>query len=452
MNNNIIDLNYYLRKQKRLVENFGMGNRTNIGDKTNINKNYSSNQKIDRSMMVESLSKIVNNVAQDVVQNNSAEAASSAGSLNKVEISGVKCEQDFNLDGITQDAQATNTSETSIKQSNASKVSTEISTQISKTIEKAGATDVGAIMSENAAKLDKFMNDMPGYDPNKAQKLASKCPKTSGLLNSGNKCDVSTEYNLDATVQEALELDESFKITDNDDIENTINTKITQANLASCHSVASATNSLLVADIQAIYCNIRNISQKAVSNVYMKCIMNQENVNEIATKLSTSIEKKYQQIYDAVADKAKKEGKDDQWLADKMELVDTLAAAGADNINAAAAAIDKANAPVPAPTPASTPSTSSTPSSQTPTTSSTPNSQTPSTSSTDSTNSTEPTDSTDSTSPGSTEPNSSDMLKNLNYFYTILIVGIILALLFIYFLIRMFSSKSKKKSDDDDDE
>ena len=46
-----------------LYEKFiSAGDSTNINDNTKITKNFENNQKINRSMMVESINKLVNNV------------------------------------------------------------------------------------------------------------------------------------------------------------------------------------------------------------------------------------------------------------------------------------------------------------------------------------------------------------------------------------------------------
>ena len=61
MFDNVIDLNKYIKPKIR--EDFaliGGGNETSISDSTKVTKNFENNQKINRSMMVESISKLVN--------------------------------------------------------------------------------------------------------------------------------------------------------------------------------------------------------------------------------------------------------------------------------------------------------------------------------------------------------------------------------------------------------
>ena len=335
MFDNVINLNKYIKPKNR--EDFaliGGGNETSISDSTKVTKNFENNQKINRSMMVESITKLVNNVSSDVMQKNSASATSAAGAANSIALNGIECDT-INFNNIKQGAQSTSQTVVKASQSNTSKISNEISTTIDKTIEKVGATDLGALQAENTKQLNDFMNAMPGYDPNKAQKLASQCPDDSGsLISAGNKCDVNSSYELDASVKQSLDLDESFKINDQDDISNEITTKLDQANFASCSASATATNAIALQKVKCKDMNISNIEQQAIASLYMTCVFDQKNVSEIANKITNKISKKYNQIYDAVAKKGAEKGQ--AWLDEKMKLVDTFAAAGVEQIMAAA--------------------------------------------------------------------------------------------------------------------
>lgn len=361
MFDNVINLNKYLKPKIREDFLASGGNETSISDSTKVTKNFENNQKINRSMMVESITKLVNNVSSDVVQKNSSTAASAAGASNTLWLSGVNCD-DVVISGVRQGAEAQNVTLVKSSQSNMSKISNEISTTIDKTIEKVGGTDLAALQAENTKQLNDFMSAMPGYDPNKAQKLASKCPDDSGsLISAGNKCNVSSSYELDASVKQALDLDESFKINDEDDISNDIKTKLEQANFASCQANASASNAIVLQDITCASMSaatkaqkaqeaadkgetlsdskrgrleISDIEQQAVAKLYMTCIFDQQNVSEIANKIANKISKKYNQIYDAVQKKGADKGQ--AWLDEKMKLVDTFAAAGVEQIMAAA--------------------------------------------------------------------------------------------------------------------
>ena len=331
------------------VEHFALisgGNTTNISDKTVIKKNFENNQKIDTSMVVNSLTKLINNVSNDVLQKNTSSATAAIGASNTIFISGIQCNT-INISGIRQTSEADLETQVVSQQSNSSNVATNITSTIDKTIEKIGGLDLGALELANTNQLNDFMKSTPGYDPNKAQKLASKCPSDSGSLFSvGNKCNISTSYDLDSALKQKLELDDSFKINDPDDITNNIKNTIDQSNIAMCQSNASAENMIAIQEAMCITSNaaskapssdgtfnFTNIEQKAVTNLYMSCIFNQSNTNNIANKMLTKISKKYNQIYDAVEQKAKSKGADGLDYYNKAtDLVDTLVASGMERI------------------------------------------------------------------------------------------------------------------------
>ena len=91
---NIIDLNKYLKLQTHeyMQTREYMGD--SFSDQTNIKKSFENNQKINRSMLVNAVTKLVNNVSADVVQKNSSTAASAAGASNTIWLSGVQCDDE----------------------------------------------------------------------------------------------------------------------------------------------------------------------------------------------------------------------------------------------------------------------------------------------------------------------------------------------------------------------
>ena len=383
----IIDLKPYKRKIK---EDFGLfgnifgglvrgGDTTNIKDKTTVNKSFDNNQRINRSMAVESVTKLVNNVATDVIQKNTAAAASAAAASNVIWLQNVNCD-DVVISGISQNANAISQVQVKAQQQNMSKIANEISNSIDKTIEKVGATDLDALQADNTKMLNDFMKATPGYEPNKAQEMASQCPKAGdSLISIGNTCNVSNEYSLNASVKQALDLDESFKIKDEDNVSNDIKNKVEQSNFASCQSSATANNAIILSDITCASMNAMNkassldkakgegkaltpakrgrleisdIEQKAVAQLYMTCIFDQKNVSEIANKIVNKISKKYSQVYDAVKKKAEKNGP--EYAKNAFDFLDVWSAAGMEKIDAAAGNLPPRNASTPAPVPDTT--------------------------------------------------------------------------------------------------
>jgi hypothetical protein len=384
MFDNIINLNNYFTIKEHFAF-FSTGDLTNLGSDVTVKKSFETNHKINRSMLVDSVTKLVNTVSSDVVQNNSSNAASAVGSSNIISVANVQCDV-IEITGNRQDAQAVNQTSVTSSQVNMSKISNDIASTIDKKIEKVGGTDLEALEATNTKQLNDYMKAMPGYDPQASAKLAAEgCPANTSIFSAGNVCNVNTSYDLDGSIKKALDLDESFKITDTDDISNEIKTKLEQTNFASCQAAASAGN---IIDARNLQCGVMSAinkvktaealanrpkthdpydpedeptntipkrlvisdnEQRAIAKLYMTCVFNQENVSDIANKIVTKIAKKYNQIYDAIDKKSADKGK--AWTDEKMELADLFSAAGAEKIIAAAGNLPKATTPTPVPTP-----------------------------------------------------------------------------------------------------
>ena len=203
MFDNIINLNNYLNIKEDFSGFFSGGNDTTINANTKIKKSFENNTKINSSMLVDSITKLVNNVSSDVVQKNSTSAASAVGSSNTLSFSDIDCDE-INLSAIRQTAEASSTTHVQASQSNMSKISNEISSTIDKTIEKVGGTDLAAFEAANTKQLNDYMQATPGYDPDAALKLSGGCPGgESGFtfISVKNKCDVNSSYELDGTVK-----------------------------------------------------------------------------------------------------------------------------------------------------------------------------------------------------------------------------------------------------------
>jgi hypothetical protein len=356
MFNNTINIKDHIEKFRNTKkEHFGLfgalfggaisgGNTTDLSSSTKINKNFENNQKINRSMTVNSITKIVNNVANDVVQQNIASAATAVGASNTLVLSNVSC-KNVNIAGVRQTAQALNDTRVKATQSNQSKIANEISTNIDKTIEKVGNTDLAALAAENTKKLNDFMNAVPGYDPDAATKLSSQCPNSSdSFISVGNTCKASSSYELNASVKEALDLDESFKIDDTDNVSNDISNKIAQTNSASCTAISTAGNVINLNNIACGDMNISDIDQSAAAKALVTCIFDQKNVSEVANKIMNKIAKKYNQVYDAAQKKAIANGATPTQMANLGNFLDTFAAAGMEKIAAAAGDLPAASA------------------------------------------------------------------------------------------------------------
>ena len=272
----------------------GGGNKTTVNDSKDISKKLELNTNINRSMVVKSVAKLVNTVVNEVAQSNSAEVENAVGASNTVALYGVECDV-INITGISQSAEAQAATAAVIHQKIANSIETNITNSITKKITNSLPNDLADIQKKDNEMAKQFMDATPGLDPNAAKKLLAGTAK-GGF---GNKTKVNTSYKLDAELKKSLNLDESFKVDDNDEISNEIKNNISQKNLAKCSAVAAAANNVTLADIKCKTANISNIKQKAIAVSTLACAFNQEAVNKISTKVMNKLDKTFSKMYAA---------------------------------------------------------------------------------------------------------------------------------------------------------
>jgi hypothetical protein len=275
----------------------GGGNDTTVNDSKDISKKMELNTNINRSMVVKSVAKLVNTVVNEVAQSNSAEVENAVGASNTIALYGVECDV-INISGISQSAEAQASTAAVIHQKIANSIETNITNSITKKITNSLPNDVADIQKKDNEMAKQFMNATPGLDPNAAKKLLAGTAK-GGF---GNDTTVNTSYKLEAELKKTLNLDESFKVDDNDEISNEIKNKISQKNLAKCSAVAAAANNVTLADIKCKTANISNIKQKAIAVSTLACAFDQEAVNKISTKVMNKLDKTFTKMYAAAKD------------------------------------------------------------------------------------------------------------------------------------------------------
>jgi len=283
---------------KKNYEHFiSAGNDTSVSDSKDISKKLELNTNINRSMVVKSAEKLINTVVNEVAQSNSAEVENAVGASNAIALYGVECDV-INISGINQSAEAVASTAAVIHQKIANSIETNITNSITKKITNSLPNDVADIQKKDNEMAKQFMDATPGLDPNAAKKLLAGTAK-GGF---GNDTKVNTSYKLEAELKKTLNLDESFKVEDNDEISNEIKNNISQKNLAKCSAAAAAANNVTLADIKCKTANITDIKQKAIAVSTLSCAFNQEAVNKISTKVMNKLDKTFSKMYAAAKD------------------------------------------------------------------------------------------------------------------------------------------------------
>jgi len=327
---------------KKNYEHFwggGGGNKTTVNDSKDISKKLELNTNINRSMVVKSAEKLINTVVNEVAQSNSADVENAVGASNAIALYGVECDV-INISGINQSAEAQAATAAVIHQKIANSIETNITNSITKKITNSLPNDVADIQKKDNEMAKQFMDATPGLDPNAAKKLLAGTAK-GGF---GNKTKVNTSYKLEAELKKSLNLDESFKVEDNDEISNEIKNNISQKNLAKCSAAAASANNVTLADIKCKTANITDIKQKAIAVSTLSCAFNQEAVNKITTKVMNKLDKTFSKMYAAAKDDDSKKRIAAMGLALGESIQNAAKPKGAEKAATAAA-------PTPEPTP-----------------------------------------------------------------------------------------------------
>jgi hypothetical protein len=275
----------------------GGGNKTKIKENVNINKRVDLKNNIDRSMNVESTQKILNDVISEVAQKNSSDIQNSVAASNTINLMGIECDV-LNFSGSNQSSYGGSSTTTNIIQESVNKISNSVENEITKKIENNLPNNIDDIQKKENEMIKQFMDVMPGYDPDKATKIAGKVGK-KGL---GNKTKVNLNYNLDNELKKELNLNESFSIEDHDEVSTTIKNSVNQENLARCSSTASASNIINLVDIKCKTANITDNKQQAYAESILTCTINQNLINELSTSIVNKIDKNFSRMYDAAND------------------------------------------------------------------------------------------------------------------------------------------------------
>ena len=300
MNNKYI---YRPYKNNKIHENFlglvSAGNSRNANNNVNINKDIDIKTNIDRSTMIESVNKLVNDVVNEVGQKNSAEVMNSVAASNRINLHGIDCDV-IEFDNINQGANATSTNVSTIVQKQENKIKTSISNSIKKKITNSLPKDVNEIQNKNNEMINQFRNTVPGLRDTMSN--ATKMLDGACNFGYGNSTNVDTNFFSNESLKKTLNLDESFKVNDNDEISNTIKNVVKQENLVTCTNKAIASNEINLKDIKCGNLKIKNVEQEAAAKALLNCTINQEIRNEITTKVTNTLDKLFERMYDSAKD------------------------------------------------------------------------------------------------------------------------------------------------------
>jgi len=285
------------------IENFGKDNETINNINYDANASFESNTRVNTSMMVESLTNIINNAVNDVKQTNSAEASSFSSATNTISINNMTG-KNFNLIGVNQNADAKATVDVDAEQKNVSTIVNAMESSIQKQITKESniSNIINEINDDNQKALQASIDAIPPI-PNVPKPAAND--HISSLFGVGNKTTNNINTTYESSVKKMLNIDDSFKVSDNNNIKNDLFNYITNANYAKCQADANAMNQIALNNMQiAGDVNIRSIQQTSKAETNLKCAFTQTNISNIANKIVNQISTTINNLYKGIQNKS----------------------------------------------------------------------------------------------------------------------------------------------------
>lgn len=278
----------------------GGNNNSNASTKVKSKKNIDIKTNINRETVVNSLNKLVNDVVNEVAQKNSVDIINTVAASNRLQMSGIECDT-IVISGNKQSSRARSRTIAKVKQKQENKLTSNISNSIKKKITNSLPSNTNEIQNKNNEMINQFRKSVPG--------LKGALDKTAKMIEGatkhgfGNKTDVKNEFFNEESLKKTLNLNESFKVNDNDEISNTIKNSVKQDNLTKCASAAAANNEISLHNIK---CGkgiaIKNNEQEAASQSLLHCTIKQEIKNEIVTKVTNTLDKLFQNMYKSAKD------------------------------------------------------------------------------------------------------------------------------------------------------
>jgi len=281
------------------IENFGIGNKTINNIDYTANASFESNDRVNTSMMVESLTSIINNAVNDVKQTNSSEAYALGASINTLVITGLSA-TNFILSGVDQIAGVKTNVDVDAAQKNVLTIINTLETNIQKQIIKnSNISDIiNQINKNNENNLQASLDAIPKI-PKVPKKKAQD--QINALLGMGNTTTNNINVDYESYIKEILEIDDSFKVSDNNNIKNELLNTITNANYSTCKYEAIAQNAIALRNIGVTdTAQISNLSQTATIDTNIKCAFNQSSINNLSNKIVSQISTTINNLYKGI--------------------------------------------------------------------------------------------------------------------------------------------------------
>jgi hypothetical protein len=322
-----------------IIENFYLGNmgiknNTKTLTETQIKNLSETNKDIDQSMVVENCTKLLKSIINNVVSRNQSSLLQALAASNTIIFAGATFEGDFTMKGIKQNNEITVDGAIDLVQKIQNDITTEITEEITKNLTKqtisaattATSTDIGQTLGK---AMDGIKEIGTSFMDNAGKVLDGALTATAG-----NKVSTTTKTNTENILKETFNLDDSFKITSNDEFNSAVSNQLSSENLSSCAQEANAKNNF---DFSSVTfkgnVEITDIEQTNIVKSALDCAFNQDILNKLSAIFVTN----YENIIKNMTDKTTTNNEGDILAAGVAGA--TLVAAGGEAISTASQGI-----------------------------------------------------------------------------------------------------------------
>ena len=277
--------NFIINDSQKIIETFALldvANKTNVNNSKNIKQLDEINETIDRSAVINSLTKLMSNVINEVTSENISELAKSISLSNKSNIFKIKA-KNVTLSNISQ----------------VGEIDTEVTAEFIQKIETKIRNDISKKIDDKISNIvDSSQKNIQESDSNKSSgssigDIVGNIVDTAGdvmkevlSLSIGNTTDIDNSINIDEESKKNLKIDDSFKFKKNKESSDIIKNALDNKNLSKCAQSTNQTNELNFSDAELEGdLKVTNIKQIGAVKAVMKCAFNNEILNDLSTKI-----------------------------------------------------------------------------------------------------------------------------------------------------------------------
>jgi hypothetical protein len=277
--------NFIINDSQKIIETFALldvANKTNVNNSKNIKQLDEINETIDRSTVINSLTKLMSNVINEVTSENISELAKSISLSNKINISKIKA-KNVTLSNISQ----------------VGEIDTEVTAEFIQKIETKIRNDISKKIDDKISNIvDSSKKNIQESDSNKSSgssigDIVGNIVDTAGdvmkevlSLSIGNTTNIDNSINIDEESKKNLKIDDSFKFKKNKESSDKIKNALDNKNLSKCAQSTNQTNELNFSDAELEGdLKVTNIKQIGAVKAVMKCAFNNEILNDLSTKI-----------------------------------------------------------------------------------------------------------------------------------------------------------------------